>query len=254
MANVPDIGGDASSNIENGGTDTVTYTLPGSPGQKVTSVVATIANGAASGVTPKVTVRDPSGVIIATNTQAESIPAGDTGTATFALRLDDGGGGLRFKRLQAGDWFNLVTDAGSVPPNTTVGGISSNWDTGIQGDAIAIGADGGTALLELASTHNLHLDAVNIQASADDALTLQCDDGQFSNSRSLTINVGSVGTFWDNRGDVFVDLSQGTGVVVFKLASGQPFTVQDSTGQPIFRVDEDGDLHGLTGKALTFDL
>jgi hypothetical protein len=38
------------------------------------------------------------------------------------------------------------------------------------------------------------------------------------------------------------------------LANNQPMTVFDNAGNPIFRVDEDGDLHGLTGKALTFDL
>jgi hypothetical protein len=40
----------------------------------------------------------------------------------------------------------------------------------------------------------------------------------------------------------------------FALRSGGTLTVKDSSGNPIFRVDENGDLHGLTGKALTFDL
>lgn len=44
------------------------------------------------------------------------------------------------------------------------------------------------------------------------------------------------------------------GNITFKLRPGQTFTVEDSSGNPIFRVDEDGDLHGKTGKALTFDL
>lgn len=38
------------------------------------------------------------------------------------------------------------------------------------------------------------------------------------------------------------------------LTSGKSLTVLDSVGNPIFRVDEDGDLHGKTGKALVFDL
>lgn len=37
-------------------------------------------------------------------------------------------------------------------------------------------------------------------------------------------------------------------------ASGGVFEVVDGNGQALFRVDSDGDLHGLTGKALTFDL
>lgn len=44
------------------------------------------------------------------------------------------------------------------------------------------------------------------------------------------------------------------GLITVKLTTGQTVTVFDNTGNPIFRVDEDGDLHGKTGKALTFDL
>ncbi len=39
-----------------------------------------------------------------------------------------------------------------------------------------------------------------------------------------------------------------------KLKAGGKLEVQDHNGNPIFRVDEDGDLHGLTGKSLVFDL
>lgn len=42
--------------------------------------------------------------------------------------------------------------------------------------------------------------------------------------------------------------------VLVKLTTGTVFEVQNNTGSPIFRVDEDGDLHGKTGKTLTFDL
>ena len=123
MANVPDIGGDASSNIVVGaGTDTVTYRLPDTPGQKVTSVVATVNNGAASGVTPKIVIRDSSGQVIATNTQTDSIPAADTGTATFALRLaDKGGGGIKFNKDPQSGGFLFVETTGSDP--TTGDGI-----------------------------------------------------------------------------------------------------------------------------------
>lgn len=40
----------------------------------------------------------------------------------------------------------------------------------------------------------------------------------------------------------------------FTLAAGQGFRVLDHLGNVIFQVDEDGDLHGKTGKTLTFDL
>jgi hypothetical protein len=51
-----------------------------------------------------------------------------------------------------------------------------------------------------------------------------------------------------------VQLDTSTGAASVQLRVGASFTVLDSTGAPIFRVDEDGDLHGKTGKALTFDL
>lgn len=38
------------------------------------------------------------------------------------------------------------------------------------------------------------------------------------------------------------------------LATGQSFRVLDHNGNPVFAVDEDGTMHGKTGKALTFDL
>lgn len=40
----------------------------------------------------------------------------------------------------------------------------------------------------------------------------------------------------------------------FKLSVGQGFRVLDSNGVAVLVVDEDGDMHGKTGKALTFDL
>lgn len=46
----------------------------------------------------------------------------------------------------------------------------------------------------------------------------------------------------------------GTGELTIGLTAGAMLTVLNAAGAPIFRVDEDGDLHGKTGKAITFDL
>jgi hypothetical protein len=67
-------------------------TMPSNVALKVESVVATVSNGSGSAVTPELTIKDAAGTVIATKRQASSIPAGDTGTATFALRLADDGG------------------------------------------------------------------------------------------------------------------------------------------------------------------
>lgn len=90
MALLADASADVNSNLTTGtGTESVVYTVPGNVAVKVESVVATITNGSASAVTPEVTIRDQSGVVIARKAQRTTIPAGDSGTATFALRLDD---------------------------------------------------------------------------------------------------------------------------------------------------------------------
>ncbi len=38
------------------------------------------------------------------------------------------------------------------------------------------------------------------------------------------------------------------------IPAGGSFTFYNSTGAPIFRINEDGSLHGKTGKTLIFDL
>lgn len=63
--------------------------MSANPRLDVESVVATIDNSGGGDIQPLLTIRDSSGVVIATKRQVDIIPAGDTGTATFALRLDD---------------------------------------------------------------------------------------------------------------------------------------------------------------------
>lgn len=68
--------------------------MPGNIGLKVESVVATINNSAGGATIAKIVIRDSFGAVVATKSQSVTIPAGDTGTATWALRLGgDGDGG-----------------------------------------------------------------------------------------------------------------------------------------------------------------
>lgn len=96
MAKLLDFGGSVDSNLVQGlGTNSVTFTMPGNVGLAVESVLATINNTAGGVTTAKLTIRDQSGEVIATKPQRDTIPAGDTGTATWALRLgDDGASGV----------------------------------------------------------------------------------------------------------------------------------------------------------------
>lgn len=234
MPRVPDFEIDAGPNVAAGnGTQTLTFSLPAAPGLKIQSVVATVTNGAASAVRPKITITDPSGEVIATTTQADSIPAGDTGTATFALRLADSTGtaGIRFDTLNQGGWLDIEAS-----------------DNGPTGNEINIEAASGT---------------MNLQSFG--ALSLQGDGLSFgSNGDYLLQTVGDVlnqpsGNFTaEPLGDMNLDASGSVTVrgdtIEVRLRGTSDLTVFDSGGNPLFRVDQDGDLHGLTGKSLTFDL
>lgn len=90
MANLADKSGDAYSNIVQGtGTATATFVMPGTVPLAVSSVVATVDNTAGGDTRATLVIRDQAGEVIATKRQGAVIPAGDTGTATWALRLDD---------------------------------------------------------------------------------------------------------------------------------------------------------------------
>lgn len=77
------------------GTQLARYTLPNLGTFEVNSVVAQIDGSGAPAVKPILRLRDKSGAVIATKRQGSPVPAGDTGSATWALRLaDDGGDGI----------------------------------------------------------------------------------------------------------------------------------------------------------------
>lgn len=71
------------------GATSVSFTIPPGVNLDVESVYATIDNSGGGDVKPVLSVADQSGVVIAAKRQGETIPAGDTGSATWALRLAD---------------------------------------------------------------------------------------------------------------------------------------------------------------------
>jgi len=64
---------------------------------------------------------------------------------------------------------------------------------------------------------------------------------------------GNQGVKIHDDGDTFIEIENDHDITI-QLHTGCTLTVTNHSGTPLFRVDEDGDLHGLTGKALTFDL
>lgn len=259
MAQLVDFGGEVNSNLVAGlGTNQAVFTMPGNLGVKVQSVVATINNGTGNDVTATVVVKDSAGQVIATKRQADVIPAGDVGTATWALRLDDSDGtGIRFRRVNTGSWL-IVNATGLYPGVFQVGLQSAVWSFAVNGIDTGIGA---TDTLILSSEQFL-------QISAGNNITINTDTDVFVGADTWTATIGDavsfiagneviIGTsgagpvqlYCDNNSVICTD----AGVTVV-LEAGDALTVKDHLGNPIFRVDEDGDLHGLTGKSLTFDL
>lgn len=75
--------------IGGNGTQTQSFVLDPGLFQYVQSVLVEIDNTAGPDVQPTLTVETNNGVALADKQQGRSIPAGDTGRATWALRLDD---------------------------------------------------------------------------------------------------------------------------------------------------------------------
>jgi hypothetical protein len=71
----------------------VVWTVPDGVAFKLEALVATI-DASAGDAAPEIVIRAPGGAVIAAKRQSETIPAGDTGYATWALRLDDEAAGV----------------------------------------------------------------------------------------------------------------------------------------------------------------
>jgi hypothetical protein len=216
--------------------------MPAGVALDVRSVVATVNNAAGADTTAELVIRDQSGAVIATHAQGSVIPAADTGTATFALRLtaDNGSasGFIRYDVLNVGGWLNVRTTTNLNP-------------------------DGGGITFEVEqSEFAVYLtDLVNGAFRVDTPFSIfVMNNGTFRVSNAALFDIdadavvfGPSNSFTAQTANASINIDA-TEEVKINLANNQPLTVFDNSGNPIFRVDEDGDLHGLTGKALTFDL
>lgn len=150
--------------LDGSGTDTVSYSLPPGLFQYVESIRAVIDNtGGGVAVKPELEVATANGVVIATTKQSESIPAGDTGGATFALRLTSGGastpvgGGIDFDIDNEGGWLYV-----QVNDVEEAGGPIRGYALDLQDRSTSVGGSGGIRLktfntLDLDSSFEMNL-------------------------------------------------------------------------------------------------
>lgn len=144
------------------GTSVARYELAPGVFQYVESVLVEVDNTGGGDIRPTLAVTTQDGQVIATKRQGETIPAGDTGTATWALRLDDEGLG-RVRRIESTDIELFVVDANgpvvTLAPLTCYATISRNGAAPAQN--IATGA---LAVTTTAVQHNTVVGSARMQA------------------------------------------------------------------------------------------
>lgn len=119
-----DLGAQPRTVVVNGdGSTTLTFPVPAATIFALESVYVEVDTSGAGPTTATLTIADQSGQVIATKRQGQTIDAGASGSATWALRLADEaaaapvGGGIQFDTFpQAGEWlFVETTGPGTTP-------------------------------------------------------------------------------------------------------------------------------------------
>jgi hypothetical protein len=88
---------------------------------------------------------------------------------------------------------------------------------------------------------------------ADDAVTINSRDASLDFTAGTVVDIEAVTNInlFASAGPVMI---QGATQVLLTWNTGGELLVQDGLGADIFRIDDDGALHGKTGKSLVFDL
>ncbi len=269
--------------------DTVSYTLAPGLAQFIQAVYIEVDNSAGGDTNPVLSISEQSGVVIAKKRQGESIPAGDSGTATWALRLTDestgtGSGGIQFDTLNVGDWLDvhatganagngikLNSDAGQI--KLTVNGGNSELDMQTSGQTDLFSSDlgvhtSGHFSAAIATFWNVVTHGhITFQALSDSQILLDASAGTTGsvdwNGASTTVNIDNDethfvgGDFTIDAGGIVLDgiiAGQG-GAVSFELPTGRTFELKDHNGATKWRWTEGTTvLHGPTGGSIVFDL
>ena len=235
----------ATFTVAGNGQSSVSFTVPLGVAFKPESIIAQIDASGAGITTPELSIATQGGVVMATKRQSETIPAGGTGSATWALRLSDEAAaapaGIQYGVDNVGNWLSIEA-TGTEP-----GGYS-----------IALLADD---TMSIFAANLLDILAGPVLIHSDDIELLErhlggsfiVNSGHSLQTYDTTYEVDAVSTVKITGSSM--NLQTSGGVTVNKVgAGGNVLTVNNHLGAPIFQVREDGSLHGKTGQTLIFDL
>lgn len=236
---------------------------------EVLALEATVdGSGAAGTFVPAVQIVSDAGVVVGTFPLASSLAPGDSATITWAPFLRNGVGltGIFYDLLNAGDWLQVTTTSNNIYPAA---------QGSAAGDPLGIVLDTGY------TTNDMLLQAFNVFAEVFNDFWVESNGGSIKlvgpggvtidsagggtdiKSGGAALNVESQGgglTIDDGGGSVTInatgelDIATAGTPVNISIGAGTSLTIHGTAGQPIFRANSAGDLHGQTGKTLTFDL
>lgn len=160
------------------------------------------------------------------------------------------GGGIQFDTdPQSGNW--LVIDTIGSPGGGNARGIdmqATNGDFRIEATGAGFDMDiiSGNDVNVIAAL-DFQVNSTDIILQAEDTAELQA--GSTGNTSRVLLTGGDDALMESRAAQVGLE----AGTFVYAMV-GNAFIVFDASFNEIFRVDAAGDLHGKTGKALTFDL
>lgn len=243
-----------------------TFEVPGGVDMEVQAVYVDVDASLAGDTTAELTITEQSGVVIAKKRQSSVIPAGSTGSATWAQRLDDGGGtgslagflhwgvntdssnlGLTltghgaFSFTTGGNNFTTGTGGGAYSVTTSAGGVTFDLTSGAFGGSFAVSTKGLGTIVLGASNSNFSLQTNQVQVQTSGSATLVVNSVNYT--QSIT-GSGSISCIHDYTvqcqaggfsGGTYT-VSADAGIVHNIHKAGSVFKVTDASGNSIMEL------------------
>lgn len=268
---------------DNPGSAPATYPLPSGLALTLESVYAEWnGTGAATAFVPCLTLLSQDNKVIGRWFPGPTIQAGDTTAVTYSPLANGAGDGIQFDVANEGDWLYVKTDGSGGPAAASITldafedlELDAGRDVNVNqyggrdwnqysGNDINLTSGGDYNLVSLNDINEFATRDLNLAGSNSASIVATTRHARLDFSsggdNAIQFRTGDTFKFWNN-GIFFGEQAllalfdqSATDVIVVVLRSGKRLLVQDESGNGLFRIDDNGDLHGQTGKALTFDL